>query len=85
MKLHDVAVTPDGQRLFGVGPLLESKDHLKPSKPRSVEKRLAGTFAIMGRPTNAHQVSSIQYYHWNHRAVRSLRYLVLAAIYSWHD
>lgn len=48
MKLHDVAVTPDGQRLFGVGPLLESKDHLKPSKPRSVEKRLAGTFAIIG-------------------------------------
>ncbi|KAF9031656.1 WD40 repeat-like protein [Hymenopellis radicata] len=42
VKLHDVAVTPDGIRLLGVGPLLESKDHLRPSKPRSVEKRLAG-------------------------------------------
>ncbi|KAJ7906089.1 hypothetical protein B0H13DRAFT_2194387, partial [Mycena leptocephala] len=32
MKLHDVAVTPDGTRLLGVGPLLESPTGLHPSK-----------------------------------------------------
>ncbi|KAF9568278.1 WD40 repeat-like protein [Agrocybe pediades] len=39
MKLHDVAVTPDGLRLVGVGPLLRSPTGLQPSKSR-VEKRL---------------------------------------------
>jgi hypothetical protein len=41
MKLHDVAVTPDGTRLLGVGPLLESPTGLHPSKSPA-EKRLAG-------------------------------------------
>ncbi|KAF7325948.1 Catabolite degradation [Mycena kentingensis (nom. inval.)] len=40
MKLHDVAVTPDGVRLLGVGPLLESPGGLHPSKSPA-EKRLA--------------------------------------------
>ncbi|KAJ6588705.1 hypothetical protein B0H19DRAFT_1367253 [Mycena capillaripes] len=39
MKLHDVAVTPDGIRLLGVGPLLESPSGLHPSKSPA-EKRL---------------------------------------------
>lgn len=39
MKLHDVAVTPDGLRLIGVGPLLASPNGLQPSKSRA-EKRL---------------------------------------------
>ncbi|KAF9482296.1 WD40 repeat-like protein [Pholiota conissans] len=39
MKLHDVAITPDSQRLLGVGPLLRSPNNLQPSKSR-VEKRL---------------------------------------------
>ncbi|KAF7336808.1 Catabolite degradation [Mycena venus] len=39
MKLHDVAVTPDGTRLLGVGPLLESPTGLHPSKSPA-EKRL---------------------------------------------
>ncbi|KAF7344445.1 Catabolite degradation [Mycena sanguinolenta] len=39
MKLHDVAVTPDGTRLLGVGPLLESPSGLHPSKSPA-EKRL---------------------------------------------
>ncbi|KAJ7461797.1 WD40 repeat-like protein [Mycena galericulata] len=40
MKLHDVAVTPDGMRLLGVGPLLQSPSGLQPSKSPA-EKRLA--------------------------------------------
>ncbi|KAJ7634736.1 hypothetical protein FB45DRAFT_989512 [Roridomyces roridus] len=39
MKLHDVAVTPDGMRLLGVGPLLSSPTGLQPSKSPA-EKRL---------------------------------------------
>ncbi|KAL0959814.1 hypothetical protein HGRIS_011496 [Hohenbuehelia grisea] len=39
MKLHDVGVTHDSQRLIGVGPLLESPSGLHPSKSK-VEKRL---------------------------------------------
>ncbi|KAJ7037958.1 hypothetical protein C8F04DRAFT_1090776 [Mycena alexandri] len=39
MKLHDVAVTPDGTRLIGVGPLLKSPTGLHPSKSPA-EKRL---------------------------------------------
>ncbi|KAF7360499.1 Catabolite degradation [Mycena venus] len=39
MKLHDVAVTPDGTRLLGVGPLLQSPTGLHPSKSPA-EKRL---------------------------------------------
>ncbi|KIM47068.1 hypothetical protein M413DRAFT_23353 [Hebeloma cylindrosporum] len=39
MKLHDVDITPDSQRLIGVGPLLRSPTGLQPSKSR-VEKRL---------------------------------------------
>ncbi|KAJ7640788.1 WD40 repeat-like protein [Mycena polygramma] len=39
MKLHDVAVTPEGNRLLGVGPLLESPTGLHPSKSPA-EKRL---------------------------------------------
>jgi hypothetical protein len=41
MKLHDVAVTPDGRRLLGVGTLLQSEDGLQPSKSRA-EKRILG-------------------------------------------
>ncbi|KAE9402799.1 WD40 repeat-like protein [Gymnopus androsaceus JB14] len=39
IKLQSVAVTPDGARLLGVGPLLLSPDGLQPSKSRA-EKRL---------------------------------------------
>ena len=41
MKIQDVAVTFDGARLLGVGPLLESPDGLQPSRSR-VEKRITG-------------------------------------------
>ncbi|KAH7928593.1 WD40 repeat-like protein [Leucogyrophana mollusca] len=37
--IHDVAVTPDSQRLLGVGPILASPSGLQPSKSR-VEKQL---------------------------------------------
>ncbi|KAE9393814.1 WD40 repeat-like protein [Gymnopus androsaceus JB14] len=40
IKLQDVTVTPDGVRLLGVGPLLQSPDGLLPSRSRA-EKRLA--------------------------------------------
>lgn len=43
MILHDVAVTPDCQRLLGVGPLTASPTGLQPSKSR-VEKRLIGAY-----------------------------------------
>lgn len=48
MKLHDVAATPDGRRLLGVGTLLESCDGLQPSKSRA-EKRIIGelTFSVV--------------------------------------
>ncbi|KAF9530279.1 hypothetical protein CPB83DRAFT_851296 [Crepidotus variabilis] len=39
MKIHDVAVTPDGVRMLGVGPLLRSPTGLQPSKSRG-EKRI---------------------------------------------
>ncbi|TFK38127.1 WD40-repeat-containing domain protein [Crucibulum laeve] len=39
MKLHDVSITPDSQRLIGVGPLLSSPTGLHPKRSR-VEKRL---------------------------------------------
>ncbi len=39
--MHDVAVTPDGERLIGVGTLLSSSDGLQPSRCRS-EKRIIG-------------------------------------------
>ncbi|EGO03920.1 hypothetical protein SERLA73DRAFT_102269 [Serpula lacrymans var. lacrymans S7.3] len=39
MMFHDIAVTPDSQRLLGVGPLLTSPSGLQPSKSR-VEKQL---------------------------------------------
>ncbi|KAJ6495374.1 WD40 repeat-like protein [Mycena sanguinolenta] len=39
MKLHNVAVTPDGTRLLGVGLLLESPSGLRPSRSPA-EKRL---------------------------------------------
>ncbi len=41
MKLYSVAVTPDGVRFVGVGPLLRSPHDLQPSKSR-VEKRIVG-------------------------------------------
>jgi hypothetical protein len=43
MKIHDVAVTPDSQRILAVGPLLSSPTGLQPSTSR-VEKRLVGTW-----------------------------------------
>ena len=39
--IHDVAITPDLQRLLGVGPILHSPKGLHPSKSR-VEKQLLG-------------------------------------------
>jgi len=39
MKLQNVAITPDSQRLVGVGPLLRSPTGLQPSKSR-VENRI---------------------------------------------
>lgn len=41
MKLRDVAITPDSQRLVGVGPLRRSPTGLQPSRSR-VEKRIVG-------------------------------------------
>jgi hypothetical protein len=41
--IHDVAITPDLQRLLGVGPILYSPKGLHPSKSR-VEKQLLGEF-----------------------------------------
>jgi hypothetical protein len=39
--IHDVAVTPDGERLIGVGTSLSSSDGLQPSRCRA-EKRIIG-------------------------------------------
>jgi len=39
MKLQNIAITPDSQRLVGIGPLLRSPTGLQPSKSR-VEKRI---------------------------------------------
>lgn len=39
LMIHDVAVTPDGERLIGVGTLLSSGDGLQPSRCRA-EKRI---------------------------------------------
>jgi len=39
--IHDVTITPDLQRLLGVGPILYSPKGLHPSKSR-VEKQLLG-------------------------------------------
>jgi len=50
MRLHDVAVTPDRERLLGVGPLTTSPEGLRPSKSK-VEKRLVGTFLFIGLAT----------------------------------
>jgi hypothetical protein len=41
LVIHDVAVTPDGERLIGVGTLLSSSDGLQPSRCRA-EKRIIG-------------------------------------------
>ena len=41
LALHDVVVTPDGQRLLGVATLIESPDGLQPHKARK-EKRIVG-------------------------------------------
>jgi hypothetical protein len=41
IMIHDVAVTPDGERLIGVGTLLSSSDGLQPSRCRA-EKRIIG-------------------------------------------
>ncbi|KAG1752309.1 uncharacterized protein EDB91DRAFT_1101781 [Suillus paluster] len=40
IQLHNVAVTPDGQRLLGVGPLLAAPNGLHPSRTTRVEKRI---------------------------------------------
>ncbi|KAG1742685.1 WD40-repeat-containing domain protein [Suillus paluster] len=40
IKLHNVAVTPDGQRLLGVGPLLAAPNGMHPSRTTRVEKRI---------------------------------------------
>lgn len=45
MKLQDVAVTPDCQRLVGVGPLLRSPTGLQPSRSR-VEQRIVGMCVV---------------------------------------
>ena len=41
LMIHDVVVTPDGERLIGVGTLLSSSDGLQPSRCRA-EKRIIG-------------------------------------------
>ncbi|KAG2032999.1 WD40-repeat-containing domain protein [Suillus americanus] len=38
IQLHNVAVTPDGQRLLGVGPLLAAPNGMHPSRTTRVEK-----------------------------------------------
>jgi hypothetical protein len=43
--IHDVAITPDLQRLLGVGPILYSPKGLHPSKSR-VEKQLLGEHTV---------------------------------------
>lgn len=39
MSLHDAAVTSDGERMFAVGTMVESRDGLQPSKSRK-EKQI---------------------------------------------
>jgi hypothetical protein len=41
LVIHDVCITPDGQRLIGYGTLLSSSAGLKPSKCRA-EKQIIG-------------------------------------------
>ena len=41
LMIHDVDVTPDGERLIGVGTSLSSNDGLQPSRCRA-EKRIIG-------------------------------------------
>jgi len=43
--IHDVTITPDLQRLLGVGPILHSPTGLHPSKSR-VEKQLLGEHVV---------------------------------------
>ncbi|KAH7913231.1 hypothetical protein BJ138DRAFT_1223683 [Hygrophoropsis aurantiaca] len=40
VTLHNVAITPDSQRLIGVGPLQRSPSGLQPSKSNRVERRV---------------------------------------------
>jgi len=54
MKLQDVDITPDSQRLIGVGPLLRSPTGLQPSKSR-VEKRLVGMCRCQAHPLSDQQ------------------------------
>ena len=51
MDLHNVAVTPDGQRLIGVGTLMNSPDGLNPRMSKG-EKRIAG--ALSPPPISCH-------------------------------
>jgi hypothetical protein len=43
LVIHDVCITPDGQRLIGYGTLLSSGAGLKPSKCRA-EKQIIGAW-----------------------------------------
>jgi hypothetical protein len=45
LKIHDITVTPDGQRMLGVGTLLSSHDGLHPSKCRA-EKQIICRFLL---------------------------------------
>jgi hypothetical protein len=52
MDLHDVAVTPDEQRLLGVGDLTSSLDGLSPRMSKE-ENRIVGTLLWSNNPTTS--------------------------------
>ena len=62
MELHDVAVTPDGQRLLGVGTLVRSPGGLNPRMSKE-EKRIVGVppFLPFSLPHIAEQQPSVQH------------------------
>lgn len=45
LTIHDVTVTPDGQRLLGVGTLQSSLDGLQPSKCQA-EKQIICSYSL---------------------------------------
>ena len=49
LDLHDVAVTPDEQRLLGVGTLVRSPSGLNPRMSKG-EKRIVGVYPIRPNP-----------------------------------
>ncbi|KAK0192616.1 hypothetical protein F5146DRAFT_1102483 [Armillaria mellea] len=73
MKLHDVAVTPDGVRLLGIGPLTVSPTGLKPSKPRA-----AWVIDVFRHPVYNTETNQIEQSIAKHQVLNDVRDITLA-------